>query len=52
MSVSRPAPARNIASYAVDLAAALGPTTEFIMTGGMAEHLNRALATHQGLRAV
>jgi acetolactate synthase-1/2/3 large subunit len=52
MSVSRPAPARNIASYAVDLAVALGPTTAFSLTGGMAMHLNRAVATHPGLKAV
>lgn len=52
MSVSRPASARNIASYAVDLAAALGPTTAFSLTGGMAMHLNRAVATHPGLKAV
>ena len=36
MSVSRPAPARNIASYAVDLAVALGPTTAFSLTGNQA----------------
>ena len=52
MSVSRLAPARNIASYAVDLAVALGPTTAFSLTGGMAMHLNRAVATHPGLKAV
>ena len=52
MSVFRPASARNIASYAVDLAAALGPTTAFSLTGGMAMHINRAVATHPGLKAV
>lgn len=43
---------QNIASYAVDLVAALGPTTVFSLTGGMAMYLNRAVAVHSSLRAV
>jgi acetolactate synthase-1/2/3 large subunit len=42
----------NIASYAVDLASALGARTAFTLTGGMAMYLNRAVATHSDLRAV
>ncbi len=42
----------NIASYAVDLAVALGPDTVFSLTGGMAMHLNRAAARHEGLKNV
>ena len=42
----------NIASYAVDLAAALGARVAFTLTGGMAMYLNRAVATHLDLRAV
>ena len=48
----RPAAERNIASYAVDLAVALGSRAAFTLTGGMAMYLNRAVATHPGLRAV
>ncbi|TCS14465.1 thiamine pyrophosphate-binding protein [Caulobacter sp. BK020] len=48
----RPAAERNIASYAVDLAAALGARAAFTLTGGMAMYLNRAVATHPGLTAV
>ena len=42
----------TIASYAVDLATALGPDTVFSLTGGMAMHLNRAAARHPGLKSV
>lgn len=48
----RPAAERNIASYAVDLAVALGSRAAFTLTGGMAMFLNRAVATHPGLKAV
>jgi len=48
----RPAAERNIASYAVDLAAALGARAAFTLTGGMAMYLNRAVSTHPGLTAV
>ncbi|SFK34678.1 thiamine pyrophosphate-binding protein [Caulobacter sp. UNC279MFTsu5.1] len=48
----RPAAERNIASYAVDLAAALGARAAFTLTGGMAMYLNRAVSTHPGLKAV
>jgi acetolactate synthase-1/2/3 large subunit len=48
----RPASERTIAAYAVDLATALGPDTVFSLTGGMAMHLNRAVSTHPGLKAV
>jgi acetolactate synthase-1/2/3 large subunit len=50
--LARPLAERNIAAYAVDLAAALGPDTVFSLTGGMAMHLNRAVSTHPGLKAV
>jgi acetolactate synthase-1/2/3 large subunit len=43
---------QNVASYAVDLVAALGTRTVFSITGGMAMHLNRAVATHAELRPV
>jgi acetolactate synthase-1/2/3 large subunit len=49
---TRPAAERNIASYAVDLAAALGSRAAFSVTGGMAMFLNRAVSTHPGLKAV
>ena len=42
----------QIASYAVDLAVALGSRAAFTLTGGMAMYLNRAVATHPGLTAV
>lgn len=48
---SQPAPA-NIASYAVALVRALGSDTVFSLTGGMAMHLNRAVGTQAGLKAV
>jgi acetolactate synthase-1/2/3 large subunit len=48
----RPAAERTIASYAVDLAVALGSSAGFCVTGGMAMHLNRAAATHPKLRMV
>ena len=44
--------AYNIADYAVDLVAALGSTTCFTLTGGMAMYLNRAVASHPELTAV
>ncbi len=43
---------RNIADYAVDLVAALGSDTVFSLTGGMAMHLNRAVAGHPALTPV
>ena len=46
-----PAP-HNIASYAVDLVAALGSDTAFTLTGGMAMHLNRAVAKHPAVKPV
>jgi len=42
----------NIANFAVDLVVALGSDTVFSLTGGMAMHLNRAVAAHPGLKAV
>jgi acetolactate synthase I/II/III large subunit len=42
----------NIGRYAVDLVAALGSTHVFTLTGGMAMHLNRAVALHPTLKAV
>jgi acetolactate synthase-1/2/3 large subunit len=42
----------NIGSYAVDLVAALGSTHVFTLTGGMAMHINRAVAMHPQLQAV
>jgi acetolactate synthase I/II/III large subunit len=42
----------SIAEYAVELVTALGSDTVFTLTGGMAMHLNRAVATQPGLRAV
>jgi acetolactate synthase-1/2/3 large subunit len=50
--MSAPLTASNIANHAVSLVAALGPDTVFSLTGGMAMHLNRAVAAHPGLRAV
>jgi acetolactate synthase-1/2/3 large subunit len=43
---------QNVASYAVDLVAALGTRTVFSLTGGMAMHLNRAVASHAELKPV
>lgn len=42
----------NIGRYAVDFVAALGSTHVFTLTGGMAMHLNRAVAQHPTLNAV
>jgi len=42
----------NIANFAVDLVAALGTDTVFSLAGGMAMHINRAVAAHSGLNAV
>ncbi len=39
-------PAHNIANFAVELVVALGSDTVFSLTGGMALHLNRAVAAH------
>jgi acetolactate synthase-1/2/3 large subunit len=43
---------RNIANFAVDLVVALGSDTVFSLTGGMAMHINRAVAAHPALNAV
>lgn len=43
---------QNIANFAVDLVAALGSDTVFSLTGGMAMHINRAVAAHATLRSV
>jgi acetolactate synthase-1/2/3 large subunit len=43
---------RNVASYAVDLIAALGTKTVFTLAGGMAMHLNRAVAMHAELMPI
>jgi len=48
----QPLAPKTIADYAVALSAALGPDTVFSLTGGMAMHLNRAVAAQPGLRAV
>ncbi len=42
----------TIASYAVDLAVALGAELAFTLTGGMAMFINRAVAVHPELQAV
>jgi acetolactate synthase-1/2/3 large subunit len=42
----------NIANFAVDLVAALGSDTVFSLTGGMAMHLNRAVAANAALTKV
>lgn len=42
----------NIASHAVALVTALWSDTVFSLTGGMAMHLNRAVASEPGLKAV
>ncbi len=42
----------NIASHAVALVHALGADTVFSLTGGMAMHINRAVANQVGLKAV
>jgi acetolactate synthase-1/2/3 large subunit len=47
-----PAVLGTIADYAVALVTALGPDTVFSLTGGMAMHLNRAVAAQPGLRAI
>jgi acetolactate synthase-1/2/3 large subunit len=48
-----PGPAiKTIADYAVALVTALGSDTVFTLTGGMAMHLNRAVGTQAGLKAV
>ncbi len=44
--------AHNIANFAVDLVVALGSDTVFSLTGGMAMHLNRAVAAHPALTTV
>ncbi len=55
MSETAPAPitaAQTVANFAVSLVTALGSDTVFTLTGGMAMHLNRAVAAHPSLRAV
>lgn len=52
MSIPIISQVRNVASYAVDLVAALGIETVFTLPGGMAMHLNRAVSTHGSLKAV
>ena len=52
MSKATAVNSRTIAQYAVDLVAALGSTHVFTLTGGMAMHINRAVAIHPQLRAV
>jgi acetolactate synthase-1/2/3 large subunit len=42
----------NIASHAVAVVTALGADTVFSLTGGMAMHINRAVAAQPGLKAV
>ncbi|MDP9049519.1 MAG: thiamine pyrophosphate-binding protein [Acidobacteriota bacterium] len=42
----------NIANFAVDLVVSLGSDTVFSLTGGMAMHLNRAVAAQIGLTKV
>jgi acetolactate synthase-1/2/3 large subunit len=42
----------NIASHAVAVVAALGSDVVFSLTGGMAMHINRAVAAQPGLKAV
>ncbi len=42
----------TIGSYAVDLIAGLGADAVFTLTGGMAMHLNRAVATHGKLKPI
>lgn len=49
---SPPTDPHNIARFAVELVHALGARTAFSLTGGMAMHLNRAVATIPGLKAV
>jgi acetolactate synthase I/II/III large subunit len=43
---------KNIANFAVDLIAELGTTTAFTLTGGMAMHINRAVATSTKIKPV
>jgi acetolactate synthase-1/2/3 large subunit len=43
---------RSIANFAVELVVELGSDTVFSLTGGMAMHINRAVAAHPRLRAV
>jgi len=57
MTAAKAAPDRReayatIAEYCVGLVTALGSDTVFTLTGGMAMHLNRAVATQPGLAAV
>ena len=52
MSEPTPSHLYNIGRYAVDLVVALGSTHVFTLTGGMAMHLNRAVAQHPTLKAV
>ena len=43
---------KNIANYAVDLIAELGTSTAFTLTGGMAMHINRAVATSNKIKPI
>ena len=50
--IDRPVAEQNVATYAVDLIVRLGATTVYSLTGGMAMYINRAVASHSGLKAV
>jgi acetolactate synthase I/II/III large subunit len=52
MPFDRPADQQNVATYAVDLIVRLGASTVYSLTGGMAMYINRAVASHSGLKAV
>lgn len=52
MSFHRPSDQQTLAAYAVDLIVRLGASTAYSLTGGMAMYINRAVASHAGLRAV
>src|ERR1700733_831568 len=43
---------QNIANFAVELVVALGSDTVFSLTGGMAMHINRAVAANASLTKV
>lgn len=48
----RPEAEQTVASFAVDLVVAMGASTVYSLTGGMAMYLNRAVASHAHLKAV
>lgn len=48
----RTLPVCNIAQYAVDLVVSMGSDHVFTLTGGMAMHINRAVANHPKLKAI